>query len=111
LLKLRLLEKGSLLYGKREEEHTVAIDKAPRCDSMCEDYEKNLKEGSKGSWIHCSHVYAVLFIGLNVRSNIGGKDNVPLVHQATFTTLDVREMLSKQLDVNRMGGEYKEWDA
>jgi hypothetical protein len=111
LLKLRLLEKGSLLYGEREEAHTVTIDKAPRCDSMCEDYEKNLKEGSKGSWLHCRHVYAVLFIGLNVRSNTGGKDNVPLVHQATFTTLEVIQMLSKQLDVNRMGGEYEEWDA
>jgi hypothetical protein len=95
LLKLRLLKKGSVSYGEREEAHTVTIDKAPRCDSMCEDYKKNSKEGSKGSWLHCRHVYAVLFIGLNVRSNTGGKDNVPLVHQATFTTLEVREMLLK----------------
>jgi hypothetical protein len=55
-------------------------------------------------------VYAVLYVGLEIRKNTGGKDNVPLVHQATFTTLEVRDILSKPLNVNRMSGEYEEWD-
>jgi hypothetical protein len=111
VLRVRLLERRCAWAGEgRDSAHTVVIDQAPRCDSLCDEYEKNLKEGTKGSWLHCKHVYAVLYVGLGVRRNSGGKENVPLIHQATFSRVEVREILSKQLEVSRMGGEYENWD-
>jgi hypothetical protein len=111
LLKVRLEERGSLLYGERCGAHTVTIDRSSRCDSKCEDYEKNLREGCKGSWLHCRHVYAVLYVGMDIRKMTKGKGNVPLIHQSTFSRLEVREILLKPLEVNKMGEEYEEWDS
>jgi hypothetical protein len=108
-LRVRLLERRCAWAGEaRDSAHTVVIDQAPRCDSLCNQYEKNLKEGTKGSWLHCKHVYAaLLYVGLGVRRNSGGKENVPLIHQATFSRVEVREILSKELEVSRMGGSTK----
>jgi hypothetical protein len=52
----------------------------------------------------------VLYVGLGVRRNSGGNENVPLIYQATFLRVEVREVLLKELKVSRMGGEYKNWD-
>jgi hypothetical protein len=109
-LRVRMEERRCAWAGERDFAHTIVIDQAPRCDSLCDQYEKNLKEGTKGSWLHCTHVYAVLYVELGVRRNSGGKENVPLIHQATFSQVEVREILSKPLEVSRMGGEYECWD-
>jgi hypothetical protein len=78
VLRVRLLERRCAWAGEaRDSAHTVVIDQAPRCNSLCDQYEKNLKEGTKGSWLHCKHAYAMLYVGLGVRRNSGGKENVP----------------------------------
>jgi hypothetical protein len=50
VLRVRLLERRCAWAGEaRDYAHTVVIDQAPRCDSLCNQYKKNLKEGTKGS--------------------------------------------------------------
>jgi hypothetical protein len=110
VLRVRLLKGRCAWVGEgRDFAHTVVIDQAPRCNFLYNQYKKNLKEGTKGSWLHCKHVCAVLYVGLGVRRKSGGKENVPLIHQATFSRVEVRKILSKQLEVSRMGGEYNNW--
>jgi hypothetical protein len=48
-------------------------------------------------------VYAVLYVGLGVRRNSGGNENVPMIHQATFSQVEVKDILSKPLEKRRMG--------
>jgi hypothetical protein len=49
-------------------------------------------------------VHAVLYVGLGVRRNSGGNENVPMIHQAAFSQVEVKDILLKPLEVNRMGG-------
>jgi hypothetical protein len=50
VLRVRLLERRCAWAGKASDSaHTVVIDQAPRCNSLCDQYEKNMKEGTKGS--------------------------------------------------------------
>jgi hypothetical protein len=55
-------------------------------------------------------MYAVLYVGLGVRRNSGGNESVLMIHQATFSQVEVKDILSKPLEVSRMGGEYECWD-
>jgi hypothetical protein len=45
-----------------------------------------------------------------VRRNSRENENVPMIHQATFSQVEVKDILSKPLEVRRMGGEYECWD-
>ena len=39
----------------------VTIDQAPRCN--CLEYDRTVRNPSS-TWVHCRHVYAVLWMGL-----------------------------------------------
>jgi hypothetical protein len=49
VLRVRFLEKRCMWAGERNSAPTVVIEQAQRCNSLCDQYEKNLKEGTKGS--------------------------------------------------------------
>jgi hypothetical protein len=56
--------------------HAVKISQKPEC--TCRDYELKGPGGS-GTWVHCKHIYAILYKGLGVTWETE-KSTVPLVH-------------------------------